>query len=147
MASHSNVQSVRDQRQRSTFLFTVVAELDVFVSAGGADEHLASLPADETVPVNADQRVPRIELESLKRSRIPSRRAGIGGRGRFLIECFMRSILVVLLAKEVECALLGTQGGSRRFRGLGLESAVKPFLSTILLRVAGRHALASDCHP
>jgi len=65
------------------------------------------------------------------------RRWGIAGSGSLLVQGFVGTLVVELVAEGVEPALLGTQAASRRPCGLGLEGAMHAFMSSVLLRLAG----------
>jgi hypothetical protein len=91
------------------------------VSQRRADEERFAIPAKEAVPIDAGSVVPgNVDLKAQERTGIATRRQGEGAGRRALPECFVRTLIVVLTAEEVEDSLLRRQGGARRLGGLRL---------------------------
>src|SRR5437667_2780007 len=119
-------------------------EADVFADANRGDVDPATVPPN--APVGAD--IPH--LESI---RVLQWRQAIGHRPRggvitrcrrLLVECLMRALVVELLAKDVEAALLRREAPRRRPCGLRLQGTVHPFMPAVLVRAPGLDELRQN---
>ena len=72
---------------------------------------------------------------------IASLRGLVEARRRLLAEGFVRTLLVVLPAEDVEGPLLGSEGRFRRACSLLFERAVHAFVPAVLVGPSGRDAL------
>ena len=59
----------------------------------------------------------------------------------------MRPDVIEGATEVVEVALLGTEVGLRRSRGLALEGSVHSFVTAVLLRLTGLDGLRTDAEP
>src|SRR5207244_4240653 len=95
------------------------------------------------VPANAAIGADIPHLESIRvferRQAIRHRTRGrvVTRRRRLLIERFMRALVIELLAKDVEAALLRREAPRCWPRGLRLQSPVHPFMPAVLVRAPG----------
>ena len=66
---------------------------------------------------------------------------------RFLVQCFVRAFVVVLVTKPIEPDLLGAQIGARGTRGLGFQRPMHPLMAPVLLRGRGGDQFREDPEP
>jgi hypothetical protein len=108
-------------------------EADVLASQGLSDVDPLAVPPDGSVATDeADLVVGRI-VDSRNAARHFARGRAVPGGRRVLVEGFVRTLLVVLVLKLVEASLLAGQVAAGRTGGLGFESSVHAFVSSILL--------------
>src|SRR5439155_7752127 len=109
---------------------------DVLADAEDRHVHPATMPPDP--PVGAD--VPDPEAVRVLERRQPvghrPRRGRVTRGRRLLVERLVRALVIELLAKDVELALLRRQTPGRRPGRLGLQRAMHPFMAPVLGRPA-----------
>src|SRR6266436_1831344 len=119
-------------------------EAHVFADADGRDVHPPTVPPHAAVGADgADFEAIRV-LERRQPVGHRSVRRGVAGGRRLLIERLMRALVVELLPKSIEAALLRRETAGRWARGLGLQGAVHAFMPAVLLRAAGLDELWQD---
>src|SRR5947208_11959013 len=110
----------------------------------------ATEPHPPAVPSNAavGADVPDFEAVRALERRHPvrhwSNRPGVTRHRRLLIEGLVRALVVELVAKDIEAALLGREAAGRRTRRLRLQRAMHPFMAAVLRRAAGLDELRQD---
>jgi hypothetical protein len=65
-------------------------------------------------------------------------------RRRFQVQCLVRSVVIELVAEEIEGALLGAVVGRRWTSGFSFQSAMHSFMSAVLLWFAGFNQFRDD---
>src|SRR6266851_5952100 len=119
-------------------------QADIFPDADGGDVHPPAVPPNAAVGADvADFEAIRV-LERWQPVRHRPVRRGVAGRRRLLIERLVRALVVELLPKSIEAALLRGEAARRRARGLGLQGAVHAFMPAVLLWAAGLDEFRQD---
>ena len=119
-------------------------ESDVLASQSLSDVDPLAVSADSAVAADEADLVMGGVIDRGKLGRHFSRRRVVPGGGRVLVEGFVRTVLVVLLSELVEAPLLAGLVPARRTCGLGLQSSVHPFVSSVLLGVGRLDQLGVD---
>src|SRR6266478_1474301 len=119
-------------------------EADVFADADRGDVDPAAVPAHASIGADVPHLEPIRVLEGRQAIRHRARRRGVTRRRRLLVECLMRTLVIELLAEDVEAALLRREAARRRARGLRLQGPVHPFMPAVLVRAPGLDELRQD---
>jgi hypothetical protein len=119
-------------------------DLQVLVLERAADEERAAVPRDAAVLVDASDVGEGVELWLDERSRISASRRRVDSGWRSQLQCFVRSVVVVLAAPGVEDTLLRSQVARRWRCRLVLQGPVQSLEPSILLRLAGGDDLDAD---
>src|SRR5262245_53869416 len=109
---------------------------DVLVRERTAQENL--LASKSNRPGGADQpnEVMARVLKRRQRPRIGPRRRVPPTRRRLLVQCLVRPLVIVGVAKRLELVLLARPIGRGRSGGLRLQRAMHPLVGAVLLRMA-----------
>ncbi len=110
-----------------------------------ANAYFAAMPFDLSQCFDL-ARAPRYRIVGHLRqaARKAKRARRVERSGSFVIERFVRPLVIELEAKTIENFLLRTCGSARRSRGFGLQRAMHSLVPTVVLRLSGTNAVVAD---
>src|SRR5260370_41651107 len=108
---------------------------------GLAQKNMRMFPVNLAVLLHASHQQVAV-IRRLRHPRgISTRREAVTGGRRALLQCLMRTLLVILLAKTIEDLLLRSSIGRRRTGGFRMQGAVHAFMTSVLFRMSPHGAL------